>query len=133
MKPNKSPKHEEKDGQLDKLKNRVRKLEKENARLKSELNAYEQAFKNTKNFLRDHTDEFSLESLIEGAKGNKSLKELQHNIVSCKSCQAIIEPKPLPFGTLHLCSHCGYKEVIKNGLHIKDDEGQDNKRIEESS
>lgn len=122
MKPNKSPKHEEKDGQMDKLKTRVRRLEKENARLKSELNAYEQAFKNTKNFLRDHTDEISLESLIEGAKGNKSLKDIQSSTThdECKSCKGILSISTLPFGTLHLCTHCGYREVKKNGLQIKD-------------
>ena len=125
MKPNKSPKHEEKDGQLDKLKTRVRRLEKENARLKSELNSYEQAFKNTKNFLREHTDEFSLEKLIEGAKGNKSLRELQKDIVPCPKCSETMTVNSLPFGTLHLCTACGHREVKKDGLQIKGDVGQD--------
>lgn len=125
MKPNKSPKHEEKDGQLDKLKNRVRRLEKENARLKSELNSYEQAFKNTKNFLREHTDEFSLDKLIEGAKSNKSLREIQKEAVYCKKCNSIVSVGNLPFGTLHLCNNCGHREVIRNGLQVEDNERED--------
>jgi exonuclease VII small subunit len=125
VKPNKSPKHEEKSGQLDKLKNRVRRLERENARLKSELNSYEQAFKNTKNFLREHTDEFSLEKLIEGAKGNKSLRELQKDVTPCPKCVGTLTVSSLPFGTLHLCTTCGHKEVVKNGLQIESDDRED--------
>ena len=36
---------EAKDGEIDKLKRRIRKLEKENKRLKSELNTYDIVFK----------------------------------------------------------------------------------------
>jgi predicted nuclease with TOPRIM domain len=117
MKPKKVPRREEKDGQLDKLKNRVRNLEKENHRLKSELRTYEQAFKNTTKFLRDNTKEISLEKLIDAAKKGDSLKQVRDSEVkkTCKFCFSTnIHVGTIPSGKMIMCRDCSKTEVERN-------------------
>lgn len=115
MKPNKSPKREEKDGQLDKLKSRVRNLEKENQRLKSELNSYEQAFKKTTKFIKDNTKNISLEKLIQAANDNKTLKQVQKEN-SCDKCGGTdLYIAKIPAGLLTLCRTCKNSKVDLGG------------------
>lgn len=117
MKPKKVPRREEKDGELQKLKNRLRNLEKENNRLKSELRTYEQAFKKTTTFLRDNTKEISVERLIEAAKNNNSLKEIKKQDISivCKFCfSEDLHISYIPAGKMILCRNCRKTEVCKD-------------------
>ena len=111
MKPNKVPKREEKDGQLDKLKNRVRNLEKENQRLKSELISYEQAFKKTTKFLKDNTKDISLEKLIKAANADKTLKQVQKEN-GCEKCEGTdLYTAKTPAGFLTLCRTCNHSKM----------------------
>lgn len=116
----KEPKKEYKDGEVSRLKKRIKKLEKENYRLKSELNAYEQAFKKTTKFLKDHTDEISLEDLIEAAKQDKSLKEVEEKVKDSNKCPKCgSEVKKLPtsiIGTIITCTSCNYRSVKKGKI-----------------
>lgn len=115
----KEPRKEYKDGELNRLKKRIKKLEKENDRLKSELNSYDQAFKKTTKFLRDNTDEISLENLIQAAKNESSLKEVteiqeKENSRNCPVCFSSIEPNYVPkVGNIILCKKCNYRTVEK--------------------
>jgi predicted nuclease with TOPRIM domain len=111
----KEPKKEYKDAELNKLKRRVKRLENENSRLKSELNSYEQAFKKTTKFLKDHTDDISLEDLIKAAREDKSLKQVEienvHNV--CPKCFSAIKTTETPVGTIKTCTKCDYRDMVK--------------------
>jgi DNA repair exonuclease SbcCD ATPase subunit len=109
----KQPKKEYKDGELNRLKKRIKKLEKENDRLKSELNSYEQAFKKTTKFLRDNTEEISLENLIKAAKSEKSLKEVKEESTSnkCPVCSADIKIMETLVGKIITCTKCSYRNL----------------------
>ena len=107
----KEPKKSYKDSELNKLKKRIYKLEKENSRLKSELNAYEQAFRKTSRFLRDSLDEISLEDLIEAAKSDKSLKEVKEKVeVRCPICFSDTKVIPMKDNKeVVVCNSCSYR------------------------
>ena len=112
----KIPVKEAKDGLIQKKNRRIKRLEKELAEAKSKLRAYESAFYDVEKFLRESTDEISVEDLIEAAKQDKSLKEVKNdNKKTCKNCLSTnIKTSNLPFGKLYLCEDCGETEVIKN-------------------
>ena len=114
-KPLKIPNNEAKDGTVQKLNKRIKRLEKENSRLKSELNAYDQAFKKTTKFLKDHTDQINIDDLIEGAKQNKSLKEVHEVKPTCPQCLGEITAMNTPAGKVIVCKNteCEYREVKK--------------------
>lgn len=116
-KPQKIPNSEAKDGNIQKLKARNKKLERENARLKSELRAYESAFTNTKKFLKDHTNDISLEDLIQAAKSDKSLRDVEQEKAkkSCPKCQSTVKELPSPAGKITVCGNpmCDYRSVEK--------------------
>jgi ribosomal protein S20 len=73
--------NEEKDGQTAKLKKRIHHLEKENTKLKSELRTYSRAFEKNITFLREKTNDISLEELIKGANAELALKDIKKEIV----------------------------------------------------
>ena len=113
----KEPKKEYKDGELNKLKRRIKRLEKENTRLKSELNSYEQAFKKTTRFLKDHTDDISLEDLVQAAKQNKSLRKIEKEHVEnlCPKCFNKLKELPKSrVGKIIVCTQCEYRKVEKD-------------------
>lgn len=112
---NKSPKKDYKDGELNKLRKRVKRLEKENERLKSELNSYEQAFKKTTRFLRDNTDEIRLEDLIQAAKNDKSLKEVKEKEVRdmCPICFSELKKTVTTVGVISTCTRCTFRKLEK--------------------
>lgn len=116
MKPKKVPVKETKDGQHQRLRNRIRKLEKENRKLKSEINSLEQAFKNTTKFLRDHTEHISIHDLIEAAKNGGSLKDVQQEQEVKEVCPKCFSDKLVvvlaPFGKVKSCGECKHRETI---------------------
>lgn len=113
----KEPKKDYKDSELNKLKKRIHKLEKENNRLKSELNAYDQAFKKTTRFLRDNTEDISIEKLIDAARLDKSLKEVQEDETTestfrCPICSSDTKSIPIRDGSVAIvCNCCSYRTV----------------------
>lgn len=112
----KEPKKEYKDGELNKLKRRIKRLEKENTRLKSELNSYEQAFKKTTKFLEDHTDDISLEDLVQAAKQDKNLRKVEKEHVEslCPKCFSKLKELPKSrIGKIIVCTQCEYRKVEK--------------------
>ena len=113
----KEPKREYKDGELNKLKRRIKRLEAENKRLKSENNAFEQAFKKTTKFLEDHTGDISVEDLIQAAKKDKSLGKVEKEHVEklCPKCFSKLKELPKSrVGKIIVCTSCEYRKVEKD-------------------
>lgn len=114
----KVPVKEAKSGEIQKLKRRIKKLETENKRLKSELGSYEQAFKKTTKFLEDHTDDISLEDLVQAAKQDKSLRKVEKEHVESLCPKCFNKLKELPksrVGKIIVCTQCEYRKVEKDG------------------
>tara|TARA_R110000851_G_C13074764_1_gene565193 strand:- start:1950 stop:2291 length:342 start_codon:yes stop_codon:yes gene_type:complete len=104
---------QEKSGEVQKLKNRIKRLEKENRDLISKLNTVERAFDSSIKFLKGTTEDVSLEDLIDAAKENKSYKEIK-NEKQCPKCgSSELKVMKTLFGELESCS-CGYtnKRII---------------------
>lgn len=101
------PKKEAKDGETQRLKRRIRRLEKENNKLKSELRSYDQAFKKMTKHIEHFTDDYSVEELIESARASKKPKkvEVKETCHSCMSTNVFVGS--LPFGRLISCQDCG--------------------------
>lgn len=114
-KPKKIPTNEAKDGTIQKLRNRVKRLEKENHRLKSELNAYDQAWKKTLRFISDESKEIKLEDLINAAKEDKTLKETKKEVLpNCSKCLSDnVHTSEITIGTMIICRDCSHTEVKK--------------------
>jgi formylmethanofuran dehydrogenase subunit E len=102
---------EEKDGEKEKLKKRIRKLEKENTKLKSELNTLESAFHKTARYLKDNTDAFSVEKIIDAAKKEKPLIELK-NEQRCGRCNEFVKPTKIRNGYMKFCQYCKKTEIL---------------------
>lgn len=126
MKPKKVPVKEAKDGEVQKLKRRIKRLETENRKLKSELNAYDQAFRKTKDFLIDSQDEFSVEETIQAAKSAKSLRVMQKRVkITCRKCLSVdVTESTFNLGKMVICKNteCGYVEIRKGNEETEDSE-----------
>lgn len=68
---------EAKDGDTQKLKNTVRRLQSDIRKLKSELATYEAAFQKNITFLKGKTKDLTVEQLIAGAKKEQNLKQIE--------------------------------------------------------
>jgi len=67
----------ERDGEITKLKNANRRLKSENDKLKSEIRMYQAAFEKNIQFLKGKTKDLTLEELIEGAKKEQNLGQIE--------------------------------------------------------
>lgn len=74
---NKDYKKEPRDGEIKKLKAHIRHQDKEIARLKSELRTYDRAFQKNLVFLKEKTNNLTVEELIKGAEEEMTLKEIK--------------------------------------------------------
>ena len=99
---------EAKSGAEQKLKNRIKNLEKKNKILIQKLNTAEKALEHSAKFLKGSTEELSVEELIEAAKDSKTLKEVKDN--KCPKCGgSTMTTMETLFGELKSCP-CGYTE-----------------------
>jgi len=99
---------QEKSGEIQKLKNRIKKLEKDKRILISKLNTAEMALEKNFKFLKGTTEDVSLEDLLEAAKKSKTLKEVKTK-KRCSSCGSEdLKVMKTLFGVLESC-HCGYR------------------------
>lgn len=94
------------------LRNSLKAKNKEITRLKSELKTLEAAFSKAREFLRDSTERFTLQELIEAAKQNESLADLKDQL-GCPECgyDEIIRLNCKTF-EIYSCKSCGYKKKI---------------------
>lgn len=80
---------EEKDGTVQKLKDTIRRLQSDNRKLKSELATFEAAFEKNIQFLKGKTKDLTLKELIDGAKKEQSLIQIEDTVKKnweCKTC-----------------------------------------------
>lgn len=114
MKIQKKPRKDPKDAEITKLKNRIRRLEKERNNLKTEVKTYEAAFRATEKYLKDFTEEFSVEELIDAAKEKKTLRKAKKAKHACPSCFSTnVTVKKLSFGDMVSCKDCNDVKVVK--------------------
>ena len=115
MSQKKLPRKEEKDGSVQRLKNRIRRLEKENERLKHEIKTLE-AYRNiTNKYIDEELDGIPVEKIIKSLEKHHNLEQIKDEIKPvCPKClnkDMMILGRP--DGVLHKCS-CGYSKVVKN-------------------
>lgn len=97
------------------LRKKIKELEKEIIRLKSELKTLNKAFEKTGKYIKDNTDGFTVERVIEAVKKEKKLVEIKQDIPSCPKCKGSVKESRIPAGLLRLCEEaCGYREVVRN-------------------
>lgn len=70
---------EEKDGEVQKLRNTIRRLQSDIRKLKSELTTYEAAFQKNIQFLKGKTKDLTVTELIAGAKKEQTLAQIENN------------------------------------------------------
>lgn len=76
---------EAKSSEVSKLKSHIRRLEKQNRDLISEVKTMEKVLEKNMKFLKGSTEDCTVEDLIEAAKESKTLKEVQHE-QTCPKC-----------------------------------------------
>lgn len=128
MGKSKDIKKEPRDGETKKLKAHIRKLEHEISRLKSELRTTEKAFAKNIVFLKEKTNELSMEELISGAEKELSLKQIKDDKKDrfselerkwrCFSCnEGILRLIIIPGGETNRyfrkCSMCENRTAVK--------------------
>ena len=69
---------EEKDGEIKRLKNTIRRLESDKRKLLSEVKTLEEAFGKNIQFLKGKTDGLTLNELIKAAKNEQSLEQVEN-------------------------------------------------------
>lgn len=97
------------------LKAANRRLKSDNERLKAELATLEQAFAKTSRYIKDNTDNVSIEKIIEGIKKDKNLEQIKLE-EACKNCGSK-ETKQLPAGRagyIKICTVCNERSMLKN-------------------
>jgi len=92
-----------------------RRLKSDNERLKQELSTLQDAFEKTSKYLKDNTDDFSIEALIKGAKRGSTLQEIKdtNTCLVCKSQK--LKSLNVPFGKILLCTDCNHSKVVRDG------------------
>jgi predicted nuclease with TOPRIM domain len=115
MSQKKLPRKEEKDGQIQRLRNRIRRLEKENERLKQEIKTLETYRDVTNKYIDEELDGIPVERVIRGVEKHQNLKKVTDEVKPvCPKClNRDILILGRQDGKMHLCK-CGYKKVIKD-------------------
>lgn len=76
---------EAKDGEISKLKDKIRRLESDKRKLISEVKTLEAALLENLKFMKGSTKDVSVEDLIKGAKKKQTLKEVKDGL-DCPDC-----------------------------------------------
>ena len=116
MKQKKVPHRKDlKDEKLNKLTRRIKRLEKENAQLRSDIKTLESYRIVTNDYIEDNLDGVPVEKVIRSVDSKVKLKKIKEPVKLC--CPKCLDPGLKVIGTLHgklnLCGNCGYKEVIR--------------------
>jgi predicted nuclease with TOPRIM domain len=111
---------EENEKTLKELKAANRRLKSDNERLKQELATLRSVFDKTSKYLKDNTDNFSVESLIRGAKNEATLEQIKitNSCYVCKSTK--LKELNVPFGKIMLCTDCNHSKVVRDGKEEKE-------------
>jgi len=97
------------------LKAANRRLKSDNQRLKAELETLHEAFKKTSTYLKNNTDNISVEKIIEGVKKGSNLEQIKKTN-KCDKCGdiSVKDFYVANVGRIILCSSCKTRKVIKN-------------------
>ena len=114
-KRNKNNESEADEQTIKELKAANRRLKSDNQRLKIELQTLQEAFQKTSTYLKNNTDNISVEKIIEGVKTGSSLEKIKKTN-KCEKCGAvgIKDFYVANVGRLILCTECKTRKVIKN-------------------
>ncbi len=98
------------------LKAANRRLKSDNERLKSELSSLNEAFEKTSGYLKNNTDNISVEKIIEGVKKGSTLEQIK-KAEKCEKClKFTVKDFSVPnVGRILLCSECKHRKVLRNG------------------
>lgn len=97
------------------LKAANRRLKSDNQRLKMELQTLQEAFKKTSSYLKNNTDNISVESIIEGVKKGSSLEQIKKTNKCDKCGEACIKDFHVAnVGRIILCTSCKTRKVIRS-------------------
>lgn len=110
------PKKEEKEEHetVRTLKAANRRLKSENEKLLSQIATLEKAFAKTSKYLKDNTDNISVEKIIQGVKEDKKLVEIK-KLGLCSKCGSG-DLKELPAGRagyIKICVACNDRSMVR--------------------
>lgn len=101
---------QEKSGEIQKLKNQVKRLQKDKKELISKLRTLEAVLEKNVKVLKGSVEDISVEELIAGAKEEKTIKEIKSEKV-CPNCGSsnykVMEIRGGKIGTCPDCTHRG--------------------------
>ena len=112
---------EEKDGNISKLKARIRRLEKDKRELVSKVNTLEQVLKRNFEVLKGTVEDLSVEELIEAAKNDQTIKEAKKDAKKpvkskpemCPKCeQQTLKIMEIRNGKICICDNCSYRSKM---------------------
>jgi archaellum component FlaC len=105
-----------KDERLNKLQRRVKRLEKENAILKSEIKTLEAYREKTNKYIDGELDGIPVEDVIKSIDKELQLNKVkEHDKGKCTACGNMsLKVMPILNGELNLCGKCGFRKVIKH-------------------
>ena len=107
---------EAKDGQTEKYKQRIKRLEKEVRELKSKNKTLEAAFEKTVKVLKGSVEDITVQELIDGANNGQSIKEVKeeskHEGENCPECSEELKIMPIRGGEIAVCGNCTYRRKI---------------------
>lgn len=117
LKPKKIPDREAKSGEVQRLKKRISKLEKENARLKSEIRTLEGFRDATSRYIEGKLDGVPVENVIKGIEKKSKLSKIESQDIrkACPKCitKELVEV-PYRAGKILICRNCEYRETKKD-------------------
>ena len=120
----KLPVREAKDGEIQKLKRRIKRLEKENERLRSEIKTLE-AFRDlTSDYIDGKLEGVPVEKVIRGVEKKQKLSNIKKPDVIKEICTKCLkgELKKVPYrsGVVIVCGECQHREIKKDGRRQTD-------------
>lgn len=117
-KRNKEEHDEQSEDTIKGLKAANRRLKSDNQRLKAELSTLQEAFKKTSSYLKNNTDNISVEKIIEGVKKGSNLEQIKKHTKfnKCEKCGSFnIKDLSVPgVGKIVLCVDCKHRKVVKH-------------------
>lgn len=105
----------ENDQTIKDLKTANRRLKSDNQRLKAELETLHEAFKKTSVYLKNNTDNISVEQIIEGVKKGSNLEQIK-DLNKCEKCgsSSVKDLSVSSIGRIILCLSCKNRKVVRN-------------------
>ena len=115
----KLPVREAKDGHLEKAKRRIKRLEKENARLKSEVRTLEGFRDVASTYIDGKLDGVPVEKVIKSVQKKMTLKQTSPDVIKecCPECiTAELKVLAYPGGKIKVCGNCKFRATVKDEI-----------------